>query len=149
MTSGRPRGATLAITLAVLLAGCNDGRPTLYPVRGTVAFTNGEPVRNATIEFAPTAPGPSPRARVDAQGRFELSTYEPADGAPAGEYRVVVAQSLPPDTARTGAASRHEHLRAGAFQMVALKHAAPETTGIVETVQAEVERHFSITVEAR
>lgn len=138
-----------AIGLALIAAGCNDGRPPLYPASGSVVFSNGAPVRNATIEFVPATPGPSPRALVDAEGRFELGTYEPRDGAPAGAYRVVVAQPQPPDAARSAAASKHEHLTSGAFQLVALRHASPETTGIVHSIETKPTDTIRVTVQAR
>ena len=38
-----------------------------------------------------SSPGaPHPRATVDKQGNFSLTTYEQADGAPPGEYLVTV-----------------------------------------------------------
>lgn len=102
------------------LSGCSDGRPALYPAQGTVVFSSGGPVRNATIEFVPNAAGPSPRGRIDAKGRFSLGTYETNDGAPAGETRVV-----------------------------ALKHATADTSDIACTVEPNAKNEIAIVVDPR
>ena len=56
-------------------------------------LVNGQPAGDALIVFHPVEEwGRSivPQAWTDADGRFVLSTYAMDDGAPAGDYRVVV-----------------------------------------------------------
>jgi hypothetical protein len=90
----------LAAGLELLLAtGCTSKktvkeRPT-FPVKGTVLF-EGRPVGDALVVFHPPVGRDDPpvfsMARTDANGRFEVSTYKPYDGAPAGSYRVSVVK---------------------------------------------------------
>ena len=64
----------------------------VYPVEGQVIF-EGRPAAEAWVVFHPKADNPNlprPRAKVDQQGKFTLTTYEPQDGAPAGEYAVTL-----------------------------------------------------------
>ena len=138
------------LPIALLAAvGCGDGRPPLYPVSGTVAFTTGDPVRNATIELIPESPGPSPRARVDADGNFILGTYTSDDGAHAGDYRVVVVQVLSPNAAANTRLLGDEHAGHGRMQVVALKHAAPDSSGVTYSVAAPGIKDAEIIVESR
>lgn len=149
----RTHGLWVLILFAcTLAAGCNDGRPKLYPVTGRVEFTNGDPVRNASIEFVPTTTGRSPRGQIDAEGRFLLSTYDPDDGAPAGEYHVVIVQALPPNARELMRSLGPEHTEHAAHadkvvQVVSLKHATTETTGLMQTISGEAANELVIKVE--
>ena len=82
--------AQLIATTSFLLAGCADsGRPKIAPVRGKVTY-HGEPVSEATVVFL--CPG-APRLAVgktDAHGNYQLTTYEPNDGAVVGTHTVAV-----------------------------------------------------------
>lgn len=103
------------------------------------------------IELVPAEPGPSPRGRVDAMGRFVVGTYSNEDGAPAGDYRVVVMQPVSPGAARNISKLGEEHeehaAHAGKIQVVALKHASPKTTGITCTVEPVAKNELAIVVE--
>lgn len=87
-----PIGKWITVAVAIGLSnGCGQAGPKLYPVSGTVTF-GGEPVTGATITLHSDH---SPRlvtGRSDAQGRFQLSTFEEGDGAIAGEYIVTVTK---------------------------------------------------------
>ncbi len=66
----------------------------MHPVRGKL-FVQDKPAVGAFVLFFPVhepaeAKDPRPRAEVDADGSFQLSTYDANDGAPAGEYIVTV-----------------------------------------------------------
>ena len=86
------------LCLAILLnAGIacsrNEKRLPVFPVHGQV-FYEGRKCSGAVVIFhpvaAPSEKVPLPRARADAEGRFRLSTYGKDDGAPAGDYSVVI-----------------------------------------------------------
>lgn len=90
---------TLAGSLLVLaLAGCGASGPKLYPVSGSV-LVGDQPAEGATVVFQPkgSEPGaPIPSGTVGADGKFRISTHPFGDGAPAGEYMVLVTW-YPPD----------------------------------------------------
>jgi hypothetical protein len=85
----------LALTGA---AGC--GGTHLYPVRGTVAFKDGAPITplvGGQVVFEPLEPGAKESARGEIQpdGTFRLGTYQNGDGAPPGQYQVLVMPPAP------------------------------------------------------
>ncbi|MEQ8848896.1 hypothetical protein [Botrimarina sp.] len=91
----RPTNGLASLPLALLFAaaladavGC-DSRPRRVPISGTVLI-DGEPVPYGNISFVP-GDGRAASGKIDPQGRFELTCYEPGDGAILGEHRVTVA----------------------------------------------------------
>jgi hypothetical protein len=85
-------GAVLGLALAV--AGCgSNGRVPTYPVSGELTI-NGAPAKGCVVTFVPADPALQgvvlPTGKVNESGKFELTTYETADGAPAGEYGVTL-----------------------------------------------------------
>jgi hypothetical protein len=86
----------LSLCVCLCLVSCskdNYGDHPPYPTSGQV-LVNGEPAGDALIVFHHLDNWGKrsivPQAWTDAEGRFVLSTYAMDDGAPAGEYRVVV-----------------------------------------------------------
>ncbi len=85
------------VAVAMLLicsAGCSGepAKPKMGKVSGRVVF-NGEPVEGAIVTFI--APG-APRFAsgvTDAEGTFELTTFEKGDGAVVGDCVVTVAKT--------------------------------------------------------
>jgi hypothetical protein len=77
------------------LAGCGrksaDGRPTLVPVSGQV-LVNKQPSEGARVVFSPDGHAYAAAAVTDAEGRFELQTFDPGDGAVPGNYKVMVSK---------------------------------------------------------
>jgi hypothetical protein len=78
----------------VLIAGCGDGKIARYPVQGTVNV-DGKPASGAIVIFCPTSGGPEleklrPMGTADASGVFKLMSIKPNDGAPAGQYKIIV-----------------------------------------------------------
>ena len=110
MDEARTRGRWGAVraafgALAVAAAcGCSEGDADLkvpvFPVKGKVTF-EGEPAAGAFVVFHPkTPPKPgdtpsSPRATVQPDGSFALTTASEGDGAPAGDYAVTVQWMKP------------------------------------------------------
>jgi hypothetical protein len=90
--------ARLAPAVAALLIASCGGGPKLYPVRGKVLYLD-QPAEGATVVFQPVNSGPDsamPSGTVGADGMFTLRTHPHGEGAPAGEY-VVVVTWLPPN----------------------------------------------------
>ncbi len=76
----------------VLLSGCGrEGwKAQTYPTRGKV-IVNGAPAENVIVMFHFQGESPDVRQSVpfgltNADGVFEMTTYEKGDGVPAGEY---------------------------------------------------------------
>lgn len=104
----RVRIALLACWGICLLAtvpgcgGCAQGvdsasRKPVFPVAGELYF-DGAPARNVMVIFQPADnaarsevwPMGFPKANVSADGSFQVGTYEEKDGAPVGEYLILV-----------------------------------------------------------
>ncbi|HZN33350.1 MAG TPA: hypothetical protein VFB80_06000 [Pirellulaceae bacterium] len=76
------------------LAGCGNEaqRTPVFKTVGSITFRN-QPAVGAFVVLHPkgaTAGTPRPTAHVKADGTFEATTFETADGAPLGEYIVTV-----------------------------------------------------------
>lgn len=93
------------VAAAVVMAGCaKKGRPgekPVYPVKGRLTH-KGEPMPYAVVTFYPAgepfAPALKSRATADQDGYYELTTYDLKDGAPEGDYGVVLYWPVkPPD----------------------------------------------------
>src|SRR5215470_11312271 len=86
----------LLIVVSGLTMGCGSERVPVYPVSGRLTINGKVPSEGWIValhlEPAPdpnaTYPHPLPRADVGPDGRFQFFTYETADGAPAGTFKV-------------------------------------------------------------
>lgn len=78
---------------AALSMGCNRN-PTTYPIKGRVHFPSGSPVRMGTIETKSRELGINARGTINSDGSFELTTFQPGDGAVAGWHDCVVVQLI-------------------------------------------------------
>lgn len=86
--------ALLAFTTLLSCAGCgDDGRLPTHPVFGQVMI-NGQPADGCTVTLIPADAQLQsqlmPGGLTDAEGKFQLTTYETHDGAPAGPYGVIL-----------------------------------------------------------
>ncbi len=82
-----------ALSIAFCL-GCTDSMSIpCYPVSGVVLIDD-KPLAEAEVVFHPLTElerkFPKPIAQTDAEGRFRLTTSQPRDGAPAGDYLITV-----------------------------------------------------------
>jgi len=93
-------GFSLAILLSI--AGCSGSggegsadQPPTYPVTGTVTL-NGEPVTEASVSFRGEVDGKNIGAagQTDSNGEFTLTTFQPGDGAVAGQHQVTVIKAV-------------------------------------------------------
>jgi hypothetical protein len=103
-----PRLISLLLLASVGLfgAGCSKGgtsKKVCYPVKGELTV-QGKPAEGATVMFQPRDANPAewsdgyPRATVGADGKFQVSTYGENDGAPAGDYVILVSWEAPNPT---------------------------------------------------
>lgn len=78
----------LAVGCAML--GCNrSDQPATNPVRGTVTY-RGQPLAGAAVTFMAEGASRAAVGKTDGAGSFQLTTYEPNDGAVAGTHVVTV-----------------------------------------------------------
>lgn len=92
--------------MALAVSGCDqgEGRLRVYPVSGKV-LVGGQSAAGAKVVFYPespdlTGPGtPVPAGTTNANGEFQLRSYDPDDGAPAGQFKVTVIwpEPIPPN----------------------------------------------------
>lgn len=97
---GRVGIVALSVIACAGLTGCGSSGVKLYPVKGQV-FYQGEPAEGAIVVFHPSSsssPGvPLPSGTVAADGTLRLTTHPHGEGAPAGDYNVVVTW-FPPNS---------------------------------------------------
>jgi hypothetical protein len=92
----------IAAIICFALPGCSShsNRPETAPVRGRVTY-QGKPVTGASVEFlCPGAPRPA-EGTTDESGNYQLTTFEPNDGAVIGTHVVTVVKysSVPEQSA--------------------------------------------------
>ena len=73
----------------VLLTGCSDKYPDLYPVTGRVTF-KGQPVPSGTITFYPQDGSRPANCTLSGDGSYRLMTYEDGPGAVNGPHKVTI-----------------------------------------------------------
>ena len=65
----------------------------MVPVSGKVLI-DGKPLTHGYVRFAPDGSRPS-MGRLDENGNFRLTCYEPGDGAVVGRHRVAIMSHEP------------------------------------------------------
>jgi hypothetical protein len=88
------------VVVALLLLGttsCGQGRKPCFPVKGEVFFGKDKDrvaAKGAKVSFYPLGATANDwrrsTAMVDDKGTFQVTTYEPRDGAPAGDYTITI-----------------------------------------------------------
>lgn len=97
-TNSRVAFGFLGLFLLVSLCGCGSDGPKLYSVTGKV-FVGDKPAEGATVVFHSKSGGQNsltPSGTVQADGSFTLRSHPHGEGAPAGEYTVLITW-YPPD----------------------------------------------------
>lgn len=97
-------------TLGWACCGCGGSDvPRTAKVQGTVTM-NGKPVPNIGVVFFPVGSGPMASGNTDDQGKFELTTVSPKDGAVIGQHRVAfgAAEESSSEYARKTLPARYE-----------------------------------------
>jgi hypothetical protein len=111
-TIGARRICGLPAAIAVIaFAGCGEGRLPTFPVTGEVVFKDGSPLKGGRVQFRSVGKDPPVIAQgvFGDDGKFDLQTFDPGDGAPVGKYQVVVAADTPDDR---GALTEREYFQA-------------------------------------
>ena len=87
-TRGVVRGLNLVVCLLVL-GGCGPHRPETAPVSGVVLL-DGKPLAKAQVMFVLADGGRPALGETDAEGQYQLSTFEDGDGALVGRHGVAI-----------------------------------------------------------
>ncbi|HXG09611.1 MAG TPA: hypothetical protein VNK04_07460 [Gemmataceae bacterium] len=92
--ASRPRryGPAIILLFTAFLAGCGSG---LYPVEGQIVWKDGAPAKElagSLVIFELPEKQTSARGVIQPDGSFRLTTNKPDDGAPAGEYKVLLIE---------------------------------------------------------
>lgn len=85
--------ASCLMTVCVVIGCSGEKRIPTFPVTGKVVTADGSPVDHALVVLHPqssNATAPKPRGTTQADGSFEVSTFNTADGAPEGKYQVTI-----------------------------------------------------------
>jgi hypothetical protein len=129
----------LFLILAMVLpavAGCASDAEGLAPVQGTVTY-RGKPLANALVVFMPQTPGVLPASgTTDSNGRYELMTTVPGDGAHLGKHRVTITargpdKQLPANQLTTGLPG--SNVAPGA-PLIPERYFMPDTSGLTAEV---------------
>jgi hypothetical protein len=140
------------VPLLFLLSGCGgdaavggQDRQPVSPVSGTVKH-NGTPVADAVVIFSPKGNFPEARGTTDSAGKYQLTTYDPNDGAAAGDYLVMVVKVSPvapapvmhdPNFDPDKAAKPTAEAPAASRSLIPTKYASLKTTDLKATVKAD------------
>ena len=77
------------------LCGCGSTKHPVAPTEGVVLL-DGKPAAGVSVVFRQAGLSMVASGKTDKDGRFELSTYGEADGAPVGEC-VATVEGIPMD----------------------------------------------------
>ena len=93
----------ITLTLAASLLGCGGGTaekslPKTAPVSGIVTL-DSKPLEGAVVRFYPTGAtqGIECMGVTDAAGKYKLQQIRGGEGAPPGDYKVVISRFLKKD----------------------------------------------------
>ena len=79
------------VCAAMIGCGAKSGVDGVVKVAGTVTY-EGKPIEGASVVFGPDGEGRAATGMTDANGRFQLTTLQPGDGALPGRYKVAVSK---------------------------------------------------------
>ena len=129
---------TQALVLATLSSGCgggSSGGPPIAPVDGVV-IVDGKPKAGLNVTFHPEGGGRPATALTNADGSFEMTTFNTGDGAIVGKHSVSISagsgeeDASPPMPGFPG----HEEWLKKQREMIDPKYGDPKTSGFTFTV---------------
>ena len=134
---------TWSFVILAGVVGCGSG-PKLYPVHGKVVYPDGSPMKGGAVIFEPIDSSVKVTARGyigNEDGTFTLTTQTEGDGAPVGQYRVMIRGKVIPH----GRGASQEAINAWEPQ-VHPRFQDLTTSGLEFTVEPK-RNEFVITVE--
>jgi len=109
--------------------------PKTVPVGGLVNL-EGKPLAGATVTFYPTGQtkGVECVGTTDEAGKYKLKQIHGTDGAPPGEYKVVISLFLKPDGSKLG--PNEQPINVGAAESIPQNYSDVDGTTLTATVPA-------------
>ena len=121
------RAISLSFCVGVTVAGCGPTYPERGVVRGVVT-SGGKPVTQGYVRFLPEA-GRAAVGEIAPDGSYQLTTFEPGDGALVGKHKVTIeakkvlsSDPVPQSIDEEIAMSRDGRLQKAQQQLVWLAH---------------------------
>lgn len=116
------------VAAIIPLVGCgSSGNST---VTGTITTTDGQVVSGGRITFTSANPPISASSRIAPDGSYELSSIEPGDGAPVGNYQVAIISKI-----SSAGGDRNGRSVATSKSLVHEKYADVQTSELTAAVQ--------------
>ncbi len=141
----------LLFLVLLAIVGCKEKSGTV-PVQGIVKL-DGQPLKDAAVQFVPQGTGRDATATTDANGKFVMSTFEPRDGAMPGSYKVVITSlgnveatptNVSADQAMAAASAAAAKAKANAGSQVPVAYTRLDKTPLKQDVPAIGEIVFDI-----
>ncbi len=130
------RFAVCSLLVSSLL-GCGPTSKTV-PIRGQVTY-QGKPLSQGTIMYVPRdrAAGRQARGEIKSDGSFELTTFQPGDGALIGDYDIAIVSLK----AHPGEPSREEIEAMGGIiqrgSAIPERYGDPSSSGLSDSVDRD------------
>ncbi len=143
-----PVQLSAASWVLALFVGCGgETGPAVYPVTGTVTY-QGQAVEGAVVAFRGESATKIATGTTDSEGRFQLATYQPGDGAVPGKHTVTVSKTIEAgDTSVSlsmDEALENPQAQADSQNELPARYADPATSPIELTVSADDANDFTI-----
>jgi hypothetical protein len=152
-----PRARTVSLLAAAArfaaAPGFSSGQPATVKVFGKVMFKKTTPAADALVVFHPLGDeferrvGGKPLGKVSADGSFTLTTYDPDDGAPEGEYGVTVEWRGKPKEGKMNLGIEGGGSGAAAQSLLNPKYGNPQQPAFKVTVKKGQPNEFTFDVD--
>lgn len=133
--------------VGLALSGCGGAKdaPELAPASGSITY-QGKPLVKAQVVFASETGARVSHGITDENGRYQLGTFLPGDGAVVGKQRVtVVAQGPPrPPPPGTPGAGMPGGPSLPGLPLISEKYFQPQTSGLTAEVRPREDNVFDI-----
>lgn len=130
--------------IAMGVGGCEKRTLSTIPVEGKVTW-KGQPLSSGDIAFHPTqlAEGSVNRigiGRLDAEGKFKISTVTHGDGVQPGDYAIVIISSA-------GAARTVDPIAGEVTSNIPVVYSSITTTPLKATISADAQSPVQVDFE--
>lgn len=145
---------TLPVLLVVFLLGCggqdewSSKRPKVYSAGGVVKL-DGQPLEGAVVVYHSQSHQIAAQGTSDAEGRFELTTFDDQDGAADGPHKVVVTKRVYEQVKTKYDSPEEASVASIPKDVLPLKYAAPTTTDIEVTINADGDNDAVIELKSK